>query len=67
MRQRMTDFELTIQKIRPIFEASGFKTIDRSKNSLRLESVQVTVTIGYDERENSYPFSLVRLTVNPTC
>jgi hypothetical protein len=53
MRQRMTDFELTIQKLRPIFEASGFKTIDSFKNFIKLESTAVTVAIGYDERENS--------------
>ena len=54
----MTDFELTIEHISPIFEASGFKVVDSFKNFLKLESKKVTVTIGYDERENANLFSV---------
>lgn len=54
----MTHFELTIEKVRPILEASGFKVVDSFKNFLRLNSSKVTVIIGYDERENSNVFSV---------
>ncbi|MBN7811558.1 hypothetical protein J0A68_11395 [Algoriphagus sp. H41] len=52
----MTDFELTIKNVRPVFDAFGFNAVEIHKNVIRLESSKVTVTIAYDEREKSNLF-----------
>ena len=49
----MKDFEFNIEKVKPMFEASGFNTVENRRNLIRLESTKVTVTIAFDERENS--------------
>jgi hypothetical protein len=57
----MTDFELTIEKVKPVFDASGFKTIESHRNFIRLESTKVTVSIAYDEREKVNLFFIGRI------
>ncbi|WP_276371939.1 hypothetical protein [Chryseolinea sp. H1M3-3] len=52
----MTDFKLTIENVKPIFDASGFEAVESHRNFIRLESTKVSVIIAYDEREKSNLF-----------